>query len=123
MPLPSAQGLQSTQPASQNAAATPFNAVIQEGRLVVTFAGATTVNIPPPIAGQDDFVRIELYSTTAFAHIFAFGANKLNGNKTSATWTKAVAGKIGEIMAFAGVWYFTGSIADAAAFAQQVTLA
>jgi hypothetical protein len=123
MPLPGAQGISATQPVIQNANATPFAVVIQEGRLIVTNAGATTNNIPAPVAGQDDFVKIEIFSTTAFAHVFAFGANKLNGNKTSFTWTKAVAGKIGEIMAFNGVWFFTGNIADAAAFAQQVTLA
>lgn len=123
MPLPSGQGVAGTQPAVQNVNATPFAPTITEGRIVVTNGAAATVNVPVPVAGQDDFVRMELWSTTAFAHIFAFTANKLNGNKTQLTWTKAVAGKIGEIMAFQGVWYFTGGIADAAAFAQQITLA
>lgn len=123
MPSTAGQGIASTQPNVQLAAATPFAPVIQEGRLVVTNAGATTVNVPAPVAGQDDFVKIELFAATAFAHIFAFGANKLNGNKAQFTWTKAVAGKIGEIFAYQGVWYFTGNVADAAAFAQQVTLA
>lgn len=123
MPLPSGQGVAGTQPFSQNVNNTPFAPVIQEGRIVITNAAAATLNIPAPVAGQDDFVKMEIFTTTAFAHILSFGANKLNGNKTSATWTKAVAGKIGEIIAFNGVWYFTGTVADAAAFAQQVTLA
>jgi hypothetical protein len=123
MPLPSGQGVASTQPQTQNVNNTPFAPVIQNGKIVVTNGAAATVNVPVPVAGQDDFVVMELWSTTAFAHIFAFTANKLNGNKTQVTWTKAVAGKIGEIMAYQGVWYLTGAAADAAAFAQQYTLA
>lgn len=122
-PLPSAQNVGSSQPAAQNVNNTPFNATITEGRIVITNGAAATVNIPAPVAGQDDFVKMEIFTTTAFAHILSFGANKLNGNKTSATWTKAVAGKIGEVIAFGGVWYLTGGIGDAAAYAQQVTLA
>jgi hypothetical protein len=123
MPASPARGIASTQPVTQIAAATPFVPSVTESRLIVTDDAVVTVNVPVPVAGQDDFVKIELYTTVARAHVFAFTANKLNGNKTSLTWTKAVAGKIGEIIAYQGVWYFTGAVADAAAFAQQVTLA
>lgn len=123
MPASAARGIASTQPSTQNVTATPFVPTVTEGRLVVTDDAVVTVNVPAPVATQDDFVKIELWSTVARAHVFSFGANKLNGNKTSLTWTKATAGKIGEIMAYQGVWYFTAGIADAAAFAQQITLA
>lgn len=123
MPPTAARGVQSTQPAVQTAAATPFAPTVTESRLVITLDAITTVNFPAPATPQDDYTKIEIYSATARAHVLSFGANKLNGNKTSATWTKAVAGKIGEILAVGGVWYFTGGIADANAFAQQVTLA
>ncbi len=126
MALPASQyagGGSIVAPPVQNATATPFTVDLNGGDIVVTFAGATTCNIPAPTAGQDDFKRIKVFSTTAFAHILAFGANKLNGNKTSFTWTKAVAGLIGEFIAFNGVWYGTVGIADVAAYAQQVTLA
>lgn len=110
-------------PLLQLAAATPFAVDINGGDIHITFAGATTCNFPVPQAGQDDGKTIEVYSETAFAHICSFGANKLNGNKTSYTWTKAVAGTVGRFRARNGVWWATGTVADAAAFAQQVTLA
>lgn len=117
-----AGGASPNPPISQNAAATPFAVDINGGALVITNAGATTCNFPAPVAGQDDFKRIDVFSTTAFAHILSFGANKLNGNKTSLTWTKAVAGYITTLVAFNGVWYAL-TYADAAAFAQNITLA
>lgn len=117
-----AGGASSQPPASQLAAATPFAVDINGGAIVITNAGATTCNIPAPVAGQDDFKSIDVYTSTAFAHILAFGANKLNGNKTSLTWTAARAGFICTLRAFNGVWYAL-TYADAAAFAQAMTLA
>jgi|SRR5215472_10729515 len=95
---------------------------LQSGDVIITAAGVATITVPAPVAGQDDFKRIKFISTTAQAHILSFGANKLNGNKTSLTWTRATIGQIAEVMAFNGVWIAL-SFQDAAAFAQYITLA
>jgi len=93
------------------------------GPIAITGAAAVTVTIPAPTATQDDFKVIPVFCTTAQAHVLSFGANKLDGNKTSFTWTKAVAGLIGFIIVYQGVCYFTAFGADTAAYAQQGTLA
>lgn len=95
---------------------------IQSGDCIITLAGVATLTFPAPVATQDDFKRIRVVSTTANAHILSFGANKLNGSKTSLTWTRATAGLVVELMAYQGVWYAM-SFQDAAAFAQYITLA
>lgn len=117
-----AGGSSQSAPASQLAAATPFAVDINAGAIVITLAGVATINIPAPVSGQDDFKTIDVYTSTANAHILSFGANKLNGNKTSLTWTRATAGFICTLRAFGGVWYAL-SYQDAAAYAQYITLA
>lgn len=109
-------------PVSQAAAATPFAVDINGGAIVISLAGVLTANFPAPVAVQDDFKRIDVFTTTANAHVLSFGANKLNNNKTSLTWTRATAGFICTLVAFNGVWY-AQSYQDAAAFAQYITLA
>lgn len=122
-PATQAMGGPSTNPIVSQTFAANGTADINGGPIVITQALATTVTIPAPVAGQDDFKRILVFSSGAFAHVLSFGANKLNGNKTSWTWTKAVAGLMCELVAFNGTWFVTSGIADVAAYAQQATLA
>jgi len=64
--------------------------------------------IPPPTDGDDGTV-LTIISTTAFAHTVTAGANKLNGNKVTATFG-AAAGNGLCLVAYNGVWYIRSSV-------------
>lgn len=69
-------------------------------------AAAYTLRAPIaglPNAGGEDGLVLRIVSATAFAHVVTTPANKLNGNKATATFAAAVGNGI-ELHAKGGVW-------------------
>jgi hypothetical protein len=81
---------------------------ITSGKVIITDSGAALLTLVAPTAGTkvsggNDGDRLTIYSTTAQAHTVTTPANKINGNKLTATFA-AVADHI-ELEAYNGVWY------------------
>lgn len=77
--------------------------------VVITKGSAAALTLAAPVAGAasvggDDGKELSVLSTTAFAHTVTTPANKINGNKLTATFAAAV-GNIVEFYAYNGVWY------------------
>lgn len=77
-------------------------AIITKGSAAALTLAAPTAGLPT--AGGDDGRQLNIVSTTAFAHQITCPANKINGNKLSATLA-AAAGSAVKLVAYQGVWY------------------
>lgn len=84
---------------------------IKEGTAVITKGTAAALTIAAPVAGLpsaatpgDDGKVLRIVSTTAAAHTVTTPANKLNGNKLTATFAAAAGDGI-TLIAYQGVWY------------------
>ena len=82
---------------------------IKDGVAIITKGSAAALTLVAPAAGLpnaggDDGRKLKVVSTTAFAHVVTCPANKINGNKLSATLA-AAAGSAFELVAYNGVWY------------------
>jgi hypothetical protein len=97
---------------------------VSDADVFVTRAGVNAMTLGTPLAGdypvgtavmqalgnpRDDGIRLRVVSTTAFAHTITTAANKINGNKLTATFAAAVGNWI-EFEALGGIWYVTGSL-------------
>lgn len=100
--------LQSGQRDSFALAAASGAIAITEGLVVITAGSAAALTLPAPTPGGpgvgDDGKHLSILSTTAFAHTVTTPANKINGNKLTATFAAAVDSNI-ELIAYNGVWY------------------
>jgi hypothetical protein len=76
---------------------------IKSGHVVITKGSAAAMTLAAPIATTDDFKRLTIFATTGFAHTVTTPANKINGNKLTATFANA--GDSLELVAYQGVWY------------------
>jgi hypothetical protein len=77
--------------------------------VIVTKGSAAAITLSAPTAGLqsaggDDGKELAVLSTTAFAHTVTTPANKINGNKLTATFAAAV-GNMVEFYAYNGIWY------------------
>ena|SRR5438132_4117409 len=78
---------------------------IKAGAAVITKSSAAAVmTLAAPTAATDDGKVLRVVSTTAQAHTVTTPANKLNGNKLTATFGGAV-GDCLDLIAYNGVWY------------------
>lgn len=78
------------------------------GTFHITKPSAAAYTLRAPIAGLpqqggEDGVVLRICSSTAFAHVVTTPANKLNGNKLTATFAAAIGNGI-ELHAKGGVW-------------------
>ncbi|HEX4381239.1 MAG TPA: hypothetical protein VH022_14450 [Candidatus Acidoferrum sp.] len=81
---------------------------VKSGMVAITDSGAALLTLAAPTAGArnaggDDGKKLTIFSTTAQAHTVTTPANKINGNKLTATFA-AVADHV-ELVAEGGVWY------------------
>ncbi|MGH9522718.1 MAG: hypothetical protein ACRD3E_09330 [Terriglobales bacterium] len=88
---------------------------IKEGTAVITKGSAAALTLAAPVAGLpsaatpgDDGKVLRIVSTTAFANVVTTPANKLNGNKLTATFAAAAGGGL-HLIAYNGVWYVLGN--------------
>jgi hypothetical protein len=97
---------------------------VTDADVFVTRAGVDAMTLGTPLAGdypagttvmqalgnpRDDGIRLFVFSTTAFAHTITTAANKINGNKLTATFAAAVGNWI-ELEAYNGIWWVRGSL-------------
>jgi hypothetical protein len=74
------------------------------GYYLITKGSAGAYTLATPVAGVDDGKVIVVGAQTAFAHTITTAANKINGNKLTATFAAAV-GNNCELVAYQGIWY------------------
>ncbi|SRR5229473_1168370 len=97
---------------------------VADADVFLTRAGVDAATLAAPKAGvypagtavmqalgdaQDDGKVLRIISTTAFAHTVTTPANKINGNKLTATFAAAVGNNL-VLIAFGGVWYVISSV-------------
>jgi hypothetical protein len=85
-----------------------------QGTVIVTKGTAAAITLAAPAAGLpaaagNDGQMLRIVLTTAAAHVVTFPTNKLNGNKTTATFG-AAAGNAIVLVAYQGVWYTVATI-------------
>jgi len=83
------------------------------GTAMLTKGSIGAYTLAAPVAGSaanggQDGTEITIITGTAFAHVVTCPSNKINGNKTTATWTAAVGNSIA-LIAYNGVWYTQGT--------------
>jgi hypothetical protein len=74
------------------------------GTYVITKGSAGAYTLATPVAGVDDGKYIVVVASTAFAHTVTTAANKINGNKLTATFAAAIGNNL-ELVAYQGIWY------------------
>ena len=96
---------------------------IKSGIVVITKGSAAAITLAAPVAGAqsaggDDGKKLEIYSTTAFAHTVTF-SNGLAGAGASAdvaTFGTAAANRF-SVFAYNGAWFLSGGAAVNVTFA------
>jgi hypothetical protein len=86
-----------------------------QGHVTITKGTAANLTLAAPVAGLpsagtpgNDGQELTIISETAAAHVITFPANKLNSNKTTATFGAAIANTI-TLRARNGVWWVKAS--------------
>jgi hypothetical protein len=77
---------------------------VASGTYVITKGSAGAYTLAAPVSGSDDGKYVVVVAQTAFAHTVTTPANKINGNKLTATFAAAIGNNV-ELVAYQGVWY------------------
>jgi hypothetical protein len=97
---------------------TPYTAAgaipVSSGTHSINGSGALAMTLAAPVAGSresggDDGKKLHIVAGTAQAHTVTTPANKINGNKLTATFAAAVGNGI-ELVANNGVWMVRSSV-------------
>lgn len=78
---------------------------------MITLGSAAALTLAAPAVGTDDGKVIEIFSTTAFAHVLtATGLLKTGASAVNTATFAAVAGASLTLMAYNGLWYVQSQI-------------
>jgi len=92
-------------------ATTPVAPSIKNGviRIAKTSAGVVTATLAPPVAGTDDFKRLNIinFQTQTNLLIVTEGFGGAGSGEDTCTFTNVLGSSI-ELMAYNGHWYITG---------------
>src|SRR5205823_11763355 len=89
---------------------------VKDGRVVITKGSAVAATLAAPVsglpnAGGDDFKRLTIVSSTAFAHVTTSPVRGFNAKGSSGTCTfTAAKGNSVVLVAYNGDWYTEASI-------------
>jgi hypothetical protein len=90
-------------------ASTQGNVMITKGTAAALTLAAPVAGLPSAATPGNDGQMLRVVSTTAAAHVITFPANKLNSNKTTATFGAAVGNSL-VLIAYQGIWYVVASV-------------
>jgi hypothetical protein len=84
-------------------------AAVLDGITLLGSAGALSITLALPVAGEQDGVTMKFIATTAHAHVITTPADGIDGVGDTITFGGAI-GDCAELEAHAGVWYLIGGL-------------